>query len=284
MMRVTAAATVIAAAALGVALAWSPPAFALKYVSVQEVGGQNAQTETDAMCPGSKHVTGGGVFSNLGYDTTTVNDSYPIDGPDADGKPDDGWRGTFDNPTSSFPNVTTMAICGKGLPKYRSMAFETHQSVTTRACPKATKPSGGGVSIDGTLAQDSRITNSYPVDGLDQNTTPESWVGYGEAAGLAHIPARVYVICFPKRKKLRYRHANIDVPPNSQASGTVACREEEDLIGIGATTLSAIMTINTMYGLDGADPDPNPDDGAQARIDSFLTFDRVSRVYAVCAR
>jgi hypothetical protein len=43
------------------------------------------------------------------------------------------------------------------------------------------------------------------------------------------------------------------------------------------------LTINTMYGLDGPDPDPDPDDGAQARIDSFLTFDRISRVHAICA-
>jgi hypothetical protein len=55
------------------------------------------------------------------------------------------------------------------------------------------------------------------------------------------------------------------------------------VIGIGAATLSAIMTINTMYGLDGQDSDFDPDDGAQARIDSFLNFDRTSRVYAICA-
>jgi hypothetical protein len=201
------------------ALALAAPASALEYVSVLEVGGQNAQTETDAMCPEGKHVTGGGGFSNQPYDTTTINDSYPIDGPDANTEPDDGWRGTFDNPTSAFPNFTTMAICGKGLPKYRSKAFATHQVVTTRSCPKGSKPSGGGVSIDGTLAQESRITRSIPGDGLDENLKPDSWVGYGEAAGLAQIPARVYAICVPKRKALRYRMADIAVPPELAGPG-----------------------------------------------------------------
>jgi hypothetical protein len=44
------------------------------------------------------------------------------------------------------------------------------------------------------------------------------------------------------------------------------------------------MTINTMHGLDGPDADADPDDGAQARVDNMLTFERSGRVYAMCAR
>jgi hypothetical protein len=277
-------------AVVGAVLGWSAalaaaaPAPALEYVSAQVVGGQNAQGGTDVMCPNGKHVTGGGVFSNTGYDQTTVNDSVPIDGADADSKPDDGWRGTFDNPTTGFPNLTVLAICGKAMPKYRSVPFETHGSVTTAPCSKRTKPIGGGVSTEGTLAQASRVISSYPGDGLDANSRPEYWIGYGEADGLAHIPARVHVICVKKEKKLRYRFADIPVGPTSQAGATVDCRDDERLAGIGAATLSGVMTINTMYGLDGPDADADPDDGAQARVDNMLTFERSGRVYAMCAR
>jgi hypothetical protein len=125
-------------AVVGAVLGWSAalaaaaPAPALEYVSAQVVGGQNAQGGTDVMCPNGQHVTGGGVFSNTGYDQTTVNDSVPIDDADADSR-------------------------------------------------------------------------------------PEYWIGYGEADGLAHIPARVHVICVKKEKKLRYRFADIPVGPTSQA-------------------------------------------------------------------
>jgi hypothetical protein len=184
-------AVVVSATATAMLLA-AAPAQSLEYVSALEVGGQNTQGGADAMCPENKHVTGGGVFSNVAYNTTTINDSHPIDGDDADLIPDDGWRGTFDNPTSASPNLTTLAICGKAEPEYRSKPFATHSSVTTRPCPSGTKPSGGGVSTDGTLAQESRIISSFPGDGTDSNSKPDGWVGYGEAAGLAQIPARVY--------------------------------------------------------------------------------------------
>jgi hypothetical protein len=54
------------------------------------------------------------------------------------------------------------------------------------------------------------------------------------------------VICVSKKKQLRYRVADIAVSPNSQAGGEVGCREEHELIGLGAATVSGVMTINTM--------------------------------------
>jgi hypothetical protein len=44
------------------------------------------------MCPAGTHVSGGGSHTKPHSTDIEIGDSFPIDGPDADNKPDDGWE------------------------------------------------------------------------------------------------------------------------------------------------------------------------------------------------
>jgi hypothetical protein len=71
-----------------------------------------------ARCPSDMHVTGGGAIASTGGDARAayVSSSYPIDGPDADSKPDDGWRARFFGRTQ--PGTKVIAICASTSPVY----------------------------------------------------------------------------------------------------------------------------------------------------------------------
>lgn len=253
------------------ALALAAPAHALslRYVSTQESVTGNTQDGVDALYPEDRHVTGGGAFSSGDYDETTIKDSYPIDGLDDDTKPDDGWRVTMDNNTAGFRSVTSLAICAKSQPRYRTADFVSSGVAGIAECPRGTRPSGGGVSSEGTFAQPTIVTNSSPYDGLDRNSRPESWIGRTTQPGFAEIASRIYAICI-KKPKPHYRERPFTAAPESQTSQEVRCHEDERVIGIGADTRSGVMAINTMYGFDGGDADLTPDDGAKAYIDNML--------------
>jgi hypothetical protein len=77
-----------------------------------------------ARCPKDMHVTGGGaVASNGGAARAAyVSSMYPIDGPDADSKPDDGWRATFYGSTQ--PGTKVIAICASTKQTYAARSTQ----------------------------------------------------------------------------------------------------------------------------------------------------------------
>ena len=91
-----------------------------------------------AQCPHGTHVTGGGLYDEGGSDRIFA--SKPLDGSDADHKPDDGWRGTA-FPEQDSEDVTTVAICAKGM-KLRYVHDDATSTGTgtlsvTARCPRA---------------------------------------------------------------------------------------------------------------------------------------------------
>jgi hypothetical protein len=70
------------------------------------------QVAAEAHCPQGEQVTGGGIEiagDNLGIE---VADAFPIDGPDADHVPDDGWHATANNDaTGHSTQMQVFAIC-----------------------------------------------------------------------------------------------------------------------------------------------------------------------------
>jgi len=257
----------------------------LSYPSSQVSVTGGTQGTADAMCPEDRRLTGGGAFSSGAYGETTLNDSHPIDGPDADTKPDDGWRATLDNTTGGFRSLTSLAICAKGIKtRYVPVDFVSQSVAGIAECPGAFRLSGGGVSSEGTFAQPTVITNSTPYDGLDDDGRPESWIGRTAQPSFLNISSTVYAICMRAVKGVtpRYRQKTFTAPAQSQVSKPVRCPADQRVIGVGANTNSAVMAVNTMYGWDGPDADLKPDDGARAYIDNFLTFERSPHVNAIC--
>jgi hypothetical protein len=72
----------------------------------------DTQRTVSASCPGSKHVTGGGIDIKGKSGDLEVNSSFPFDSGDAGSTPDNGWRVTGNNDGSgSTTSVRAFAIC-----------------------------------------------------------------------------------------------------------------------------------------------------------------------------
>jgi len=275
------------AAALGLVAAPHASAAGLGMETVTEnaVVNPNSLGSVDAACPEGHFVFGGGAFSNGAYSETSVDDSYPVDGPDDDSKADDAWHVTIWNTASTARNIEAQVICSKLKPKLRSAPSISGDSAPQLNCPKKTQPVGGGVESGGTFADPTNVITSRPQDSIDdEDTKPDDgWTGYVDQQDFLEFSGNVYVLCLETRLvKVKYRSEFIEVGPTSQAGNTADCRESEKLLGIGAATNSAIMTIVRMFGADGPDVDLEPDDGVSASVDNYLTFKRTGSVIAIC--
>jgi hypothetical protein len=75
-----------------------------------EIVAQTAEAAV-AMCAPDRHVIGGGGFLSGPIDEAHLASSLPVDGPDADYVPDDGWRVVGYNQTGGAKKLVASAIC-----------------------------------------------------------------------------------------------------------------------------------------------------------------------------
>ena len=146
-----------------------------------------------ARCPSDMHVTGGGAVASSGGDARAayVSSSYPIDGPDADSKPDDGWRARFYGRTQ--PGTKVIAICAFTRQSYpsrikqwpdqdHSIPASTVGSGYIVSCPATKHVLGVGAFIDGSPG-DVRVHSTYSADGFpswpndDADSVPDDNAG-----------------------------------------------------------------------------------------------------------
>ena len=74
----------------------------------------NTQDSGKAMCPSGTHVVGGGAHTFPHSTDSEVESTFPIDGPDADSKPDDGWEAVANNDDSGQEiKLRAIALCVK---------------------------------------------------------------------------------------------------------------------------------------------------------------------------
>jgi len=277
-----------AAVAVAASLAVASPASALKvkYVAEVEVANPDSATEVDAFCPSDKwSVTGGGAFSNGGYELSKILDSYPIDGADPGAKPDDGWRALIWSTSSNFLNVEAQAICAKKLKlKNKRRVITPGTSVEGPTCSKGYRPTGGGIDTAGTFAFPLNVTSSKPFDGNDENQKAESWFANAEQ-GMGATTATTHVICARNKDvKLDYESEAQTVSGEDQGSAGVLCDEGEQVVGVGGDVNASGAALVTMFSTDSQDSDLTPDDGASVTVDNFNPLDILPEAYAVCAK
>jgi hypothetical protein len=157
-------------------------------------------TSGSAMCPGSKHVTGGGVLGSQHDLHQKIRSSFPVDGSDGGATPDDGWRGSVNNTTNSVPDATftVYAICANVQPVYRSrrkIADVDLPSSQSASC-EGRHVIGGGLRVSAKFNRQ-LLHSSYPADGSDADSAPDdSWVGAVDT--VSHRKPhhyRVFAIC-----------------------------------------------------------------------------------------
>jgi hypothetical protein len=167
-----------------------------RFTLVAKTGGltqANHEFTVSVRCPSGTHVTGGGVY---GEGDDRIIASNPLDGKDADHKPDDGWTGT-EFAEQDFKHVTTVAICVKGM-RLRYVHADKTSTATgvlgaTARCPAKTAVSGGGAIVGGGTGV--VLHSSQPADVGDSNSTPEDgWYAetYAFASGRT---ITTYAIC-----------------------------------------------------------------------------------------
>jgi len=72
----------------------------------------NTSDAAQVFCPAGTHIVGGGPHTSPHSTDSEVESSFPIDGPDLDLKPDDGWESDANNDDSGFQiKLRSVALC-----------------------------------------------------------------------------------------------------------------------------------------------------------------------------
>ncbi len=134
-----------------------------------------------ARCSRTEHVSGGGAFVTGDSSEAFVNSSFPIDGHDSDGKPDDGWRVRVQNRAGLGKEVTAYAICSQAERVYRRFEHPLDPGDEVGFlgdCGPTRHVISGGVRMTGPAGEavmrtvdhyDSGDTDAAPDDGVDVN-------------------------------------------------------------------------------------------------------------------
>ena len=284
-MRVTriVSTTVAALTATVACLAMAAPASALKvkYNAVNSTANPDAVTTVDAPCPDGFSITGGGAFSSGDFEETMIQDSYPIDGKDADSKPDDAWRATIWNTSSQFRNIEAQAICAKAKTKYVTSILPNGNGGKRAKCPNGTSATGGGINVNESFAFPYTLISSRP-----NRPDPTKWSIFILGPGMAATGVTVHAACLSDEDaKVKARQGLFDSPMDDQSGGDVFCKASEKLVGVGADLPTQQGAVTSIFGADSPD-DPNLtlDDGAMVTVDNQGDQDLDAEAHAVCAR
>jgi hypothetical protein len=152
-----------------------------------------------AGCSGAAwHVTSGSVFiATTGSWATT---SYPMDGPDADHRLDDGWQGGVYDAIGGMGGFSVYAICVRGetlrYVKEGPAPVAAGEALVRRAgCPTDEHVVGGGARTSGPENR-SRLVATVPYDGNDADDVPDDgWRVRVYNVGGAAKQVTAYAVC-----------------------------------------------------------------------------------------
>ncbi|MDX6587669.1 MAG: hypothetical protein QOI31_2142 [Solirubrobacterales bacterium] len=265
-------------------LAQPASALKLKYVQVVNVVEADAVESVEAFCPNGYSVTGGGAFSNGAFNETRMQDSHPVDGPDSDSKPDDGWRASIWNTAASARNSESQAICAKNLAtKVKSKSFMPGGIPPQTTCPNGMTVTGGGIETSGTFALPPAIISSRPGD-ESAGGRVGTWFVNADPAGMSSSQASGYAICVDKSAlELNYTAEGFTADNLEQDTGAEVCEPGERVVGLGAATNSNNSALVSIFGIDTTDTDTKLDDGTTATVDNYnASSDIFPEAYSVC--
>ena len=175
-------------------------AFATGIESVRTSAGTVAtsQTQQFAACPPGSRVIGGGGASNAISDPTAIVGVGPVDGPDGNTRPDDGWEVRVDNLSATTPGfIASDVTCA---PREEIEATISRPSVDKRVprsarkvvsvhCPHHGKATGGGVFSNANYNESTVATSAPSAD-------HESWVVEVRNKSTAHrLDLSAYAVC-----------------------------------------------------------------------------------------
>ena len=139
---------------------------------------RDAAAKGVARCPGGTHVSGGGGAITGAASEAEINSTHPVDGPDSDGKPDDGWSVRAVNLDGSKKEVDVFALCLESKMKYVRSTEQVaggESWVDQVTCPGGTAATSVGTRISGNAKQ-ARIHQLNLADepaGADPDSAPD---------------------------------------------------------------------------------------------------------------
>jgi|1186.fasta_scaffold00435_4 hypothetical protein len=180
------------------AICTSPPALGRLFYNQASAQAHGDVKSALATCSRGK-VLGGGVDAS---DVGVAIGSRPADGPDADHKPNDAWRGTMDPTIGGGVNFQAYATCATGdLSHHLHYVHSSrnapglHLTSLTATCPMHTKVLGGG----GTAAlghQLGVLHATLPKDGPDAGSTPDDgWTAAVDNESTTPAAMKSYAVC-----------------------------------------------------------------------------------------
>ncbi len=175
---------------------------------------------------------------------------------------------------------------------YRTVASKVRSvpvggvAVVKADCPKGTKVTSGGVSVDGD--EDALILGSAPFDDRDRNTRPDDgWRVVARNDSISTATVRAFAVC-SRFGRHTYRSAVVDVPSGVQTTFNLLCANaaRDSVVGGGATLLGS----GTGLSLAGSGPfdddtevsDSTPDDGWTVQADNVSGQLVRMRAVAIC--
>lgn len=196
--------------------------------SKQGVAASGKQTTFTVMCPKDKPVISGSVGMSNGDVTSVVASSEPIDGSDADKKPDDGWRLVVNNDAGEDARVILSAICADKKAKLsykqaRDKAAPGQIADAVASCPVGHQVIGGGVSVSG-RSRNTPVNRTDAWDGFDSDTDlDDAWAGRVFNGSKKKIEIVATAICVKPDGLVTYHSENFSVPANLRGGPAPEC-------------------------------------------------------------
>ncbi len=236
-------------------------------------------------CPKGESPTGGGfqASAEMGFDEFQSAASKPLDGGDADRRPDDGWEVRAQGASHGL-SAASYAICDKGTHRYVSASHTVkHLGAAKVQCPRGLHVTGGGGSLG--KAASSNLIASFPTDGKDRDTKPDDgWEAWGQAQ--APDKLRVFAVC--GRKQPSYHQATDSLDPGFGSRGLAMCGAHRHLLGVGGRIGDAPSATARVELAEPNDIDNDrvyDDSGASFAINDVAAPAAAERVtYAICTR
>ena len=207
--------------------------------------------------------------------------SFPFDGQDLDKRPDDGWRVRVDN-RGAATTAQVAAVCGAGLPTYRSQSFKAvpgDQTTSSALCSQGQHATGGGVDY-----------SPPPGHGLIEDTFPgatREWAVFIDNYSANPVAATAYATC-AKGDFKKVQGGFFQVPGFSTQQGTAQCPGGKQTTGGGVLSEYNegpdyhTSAINVSFPADGTDLDLVPDDAWRAETTSLASGLGFSEAIAIC--